>query len=617
LSGAGDKSARAPLSIAIGRFARLPQRSNELWQGDLVSLPVWIGDENDPDVPPTRPRAAVWVSRRTGLVHVTELEERHEATAEDALRALLAFAVDEARQLEGRPATIEVRDRSLRDALADVLTGLTTTVALVDALPLVQDALRNEEIEEYGDPLPNLLDVPGMTVERLRAFADAASRFFQSQPWARFPDDELIVVEAPSSPRGLQHVIVTGSDSPPLGLTGFTSRGEFERLLDLDRDDAAADEEAALRRAHSVTFGTIDTLPFGDADAWLEHGLPLAHSRAYPFAAELDADEGMRRPTPRELAHLEALLRMLAASDDDEIDRGRWQQTVETADGPVTMTLVLPALLEATGGPLRTTLPVGPAAALARAQQLMDDSRDAGGRLPITRARQAIALSEDCVDAWLTLLDVATTDEQALDLSQRAVAAAARVIGAARFEALTGRFGAAADTRAYLEARIAVAQCFRDVRRVDETIEAYREVVRLDADDRYGARYPLVAQLLQAQRDDDAIALLDAYADDPDASFAYARALVMFRRDGDALPARDALAEAVRANRHAALFLADPESVPDEPAESVAPGSKDEAAQIWFVLARPYATTPGAVEWLRGRTPPPARQRRGGGRRRR
>ena len=397
------------------------------------------------------------------------------------------------------------------------------------------------------------------------------------------------------------------------------SRSEFERVLELDENEGEGDEdeEAGLRRAHVVTFGHIDALSFGDADAWAEHGLAVANPAAYPFAVELDPDEGMRRPTPRELAHLEALLRMLAASSDDEIDRGRWQRTVDTVDGPVTMTLSLPALLEATAGPSRMAAPADAAAALVRAQQLMDEAGDAGGRLPITRARQALALSEDCVDAWLTLFETCATDEEALDLGQKAVAAAARVVGPERFEALAGQFRTTPETSAWLEAQLGVAHCWRAMLRTEEAIDAYREVVRLDAEDADGARYLLAPLLIETGRDAEALALLDAYPDEPHPIADYARALVLFRREGDARTARDALADAIRANRHAASFLVDPDSAPERSGESAAPGSKVEAVQVCLSLAAVFDATPGAIDWLRANTPLPARQRRGGARRRR
>jgi tetratricopeptide (TPR) repeat protein len=338
---------------------------------------------------------------------------------------------------------------------------------------------------------------------------------------------------------------------------------------------------------------------------------------AYPFAVELDPDEGMRRPTPRELAHLEALLRMLAASSDDEIDRGRWQQTVDTVDGPVTMTLSLPALLEATAGPSRMAAPADAAAALVRAQEFMDEAGDAGGRLPITRARQALTLSEDCVDAWLTLFEACATDEEALDFGQKAVAAAARVVGPERFEALAGRFHTTPETSAYLQAQLEVAHFLRAIPRTGEAIEAYREIVRLDAEDADGVRYLLAPLLIETGRDAEALALLDAYPDEPHPIAAYARALVLFRQNPDASAARSALADAIRANRHAASFLIEPDSTPERSGELVAPGSKDEAVEVSLSLARAFDATPGAIDWLRANTPPPARQRRGGARRRR
>ena len=155
----------SPLPILRGRFARLARRSNEIWQGGVVSLPVWLVDD-DPNAAPTRPMAVVWVSQRTGLSHVSEIDDEADVTTDEVLRALFTFAVDEARELEGRPATIEITDAALRDALQAALTDLDTTVTLVEALPLVDELLRDDEIEEYGEYRPNLLDVPGMTIER-------------------------------------------------------------------------------------------------------------------------------------------------------------------------------------------------------------------------------------------------------------------------------------------------------------------------------------------------------------------------------------------------------------------------------------------------------------------
>ena len=56
----------AELSLLVARFMRLPRRSDERWQGGLVRLPMWVDEPGGS----FRPWGAVWVSRRTGLVHM-------------------------------------------------------------------------------------------------------------------------------------------------------------------------------------------------------------------------------------------------------------------------------------------------------------------------------------------------------------------------------------------------------------------------------------------------------------------------------------------------------------------------------------------------------------------
>jgi hypothetical protein len=90
-------------------------------------LPVWIDHPTDPDGQPVRPTGALWVSLRTGLIHVALPEEGARPSAEFALAALLEFGLKTLKGLDG-PARVEVRDPGLRDALADVLSGMSTSV---------------------------------------------------------------------------------------------------------------------------------------------------------------------------------------------------------------------------------------------------------------------------------------------------------------------------------------------------------------------------------------------------------------------------------------------------------------------------------------------------------
>lgn len=83
----------APLPLAFGRFKRLPQRAGEVWQGGLVRLPVWIDHPTDADGAPSRPTGALWVSLRTGLIHLTLPPNGSAASPELALTAFLEFGL--------------------------------------------------------------------------------------------------------------------------------------------------------------------------------------------------------------------------------------------------------------------------------------------------------------------------------------------------------------------------------------------------------------------------------------------------------------------------------------------------------------------------------------------
>ncbi|HUE85169.1 MAG TPA: hypothetical protein VMO26_03755 [Vicinamibacterales bacterium] len=635
------------LPLALGRFKQLPQRTDEIWQGGLVRLPAWIDDPADPAAEPYRPIGALWVSLRTGFIHLALPPEGRTAPPEFALTALLEFGLKYAKRLEGRPALVEVPDPVLRDALADPLARMSTHVAVVDDMTAVREVLNNLEAEATGGQrLRGVLESPGVTPDRLRAFAEAAAAFYTARVWELLADDDLIVVEHEGLPETMHHLSVLGHGGQEFGLGFFDSREAFERLLDL------ADPRRYASRAYRVTFGSIDELPFADVDAWADHALPVAGAYAYPLVADLGRDGSIRRPDGRELTCAEALLRALAETTDDELDAGCWQKRVHTFDGAIELTMRLPLLLEAEAGHAAAAPPLAamprlaersrvriermtesrsfesvddlnaeidraserglfdlPAEAAAgreltpleRAQELAYDAMEAQGRLRITRARQALAMSPDCADAWVILAEWASALDLALERYEHGVAAGLRAIGAERFERLRGEFWETLDTRPYMRARFGLAQTLQDVGRHEEALSHYRELLRLNANDNQGVRYLLVVALLELNRDVEVGALLDEYGDDIQALWPYARVLWLFRTEGDSPRTRAALAEARRVNPHVLKYLVDPDSTPLGLPPYFELGSKDEAAYVAEQLGPAYATTAGTATWLRSR----------------
>lgn len=642
-----------PIPLALGRFKRLPQRETEVWQGDIVRFPMWVDHQTDPDGPPFRPTGVLWASVRTGLVHLDIAHGEEPPTADLALATFLEFGLKWAKGLGGRPARVEVREASLRDALAGVLATLETEVALADDLPAVRQALRDLETHSSGEPMPGLLESPGMSVDRLRAFASAAAAFFAVRPWDHLTNEDLLIVEAPHAPRNMRHVSVLGQGGQQFGLAFFDSRAAFERLLE------AADAGRSASRAHGVTFGAIDELPFADVDAWQDYGLPVAGPHAYPLAADLRTDGSVRRPTARALTHAEALLRALAETTEDELDAGRWQKRVETFDGPLELTLTLPFLLEAEAG--RPTSPVGPMVMpraaeretvriarllegrsfesieavnaelvllnqegvapespsreltlLERAQEVAYDAMEAQGRLRIKRARQALAISEDCADAWVLLAEEASTPTGAVEHYERALRAGAAAIGAERFAVLRGEFWGHLETRPYMRARLGLAQALGELGRHDEELAHYRALLELNTGDNQGVRYLLLATLLDLGLNDEAGALLDEHDPDLHALWPYGRLLWQFRAGGGTSRTRVAFDAAILANPYVVSYLLDPDLIPFNRPSHFALRSREEAAHVAGELGDAFAATDGALDWLaaQARRSPSRRGRR-------
>jgi tetratricopeptide (TPR) repeat protein len=620
-------------SLLVGRFMRLPQRTDERWQGGLVRLPSWV---DEPDGP-FRPWAAVWVSRSTGLVHMELESERNSHDWMLLLDALIAFGLKRG-LVECRPAVLEVADADLGHRVREALGHRDLEIALAPGLPAVQEVLAAMSEHAEGRPmLAGALDGKGVTVDRMRAFAATARRFWEAAPWRHLGDEDLVEVETPAAGRGLAHVAVLGAAGQTFGLAFFDSVKDHEAIQEGPR------LSMIKRPRWSVLFGPITELPFGDADLWEDHRLPVAGGEAYPIAIRFGGAE-VRRPDARTLAYLEGLLAAFAATTEEEIDTGRWTQEVETHDGAVLYRLAIPALLEpldarapARPGGLpdrrameRLTAEVGrflgrsefesvedanraiaerfhgsldamPSTAsspLEQAQDLVYRAFEARGRRRVQLARKALELSRDCADAWVILAETAPDLERARELYAEGVSAGERALGPQVFEEEAGHFWGPIETRPYMRARFGLAQALEQLGRRDEAMGHYRELLRLNTNDNQGIRDLFLPVLLISGRDDEAAALLDRYAEDASAVWLYGHALVTFRREGDSAAARDRLREALRANRRVAKYLDGAAALPDQDPETYAFGSEEEAVIAARTLAEAWRATPEAAAWL-------------------
>lgn len=216
----------------------------------------------------------------------------------------------------------------------------------------------------------------------------------------------------------------------------------------------------------------------------------------------------------------------------------------------------------------------------------------------IALAKEALALSPLCSDAYLVLAREAANADEALDLYRRAVAAGAEALGEAAFQNDVGSFWGLIQTRPYMRARHELALALWRRGHPDEAVAHYQEMLRLNPNDNQGIRYLLIDALLELGREEDAEALLKRYEEDASAHWAWSAALLAFRRTGNSASANEALARAVEANGHVAAYLLGKKPLPATLPGFIGVGDESEAASYAHHAAGAWEAAPGAKGWL-------------------
>jgi tetratricopeptide (TPR) repeat protein len=256
--------------------------------------------------------------------------------------------------------------------------------------------------------------------------------------------------------------------------------------------------------------------------------------------------------------------------------------------------------------------PLPPRTPLEQAQQLIYDAWEATGKRRTTLARQALAISPDCADAYVLLAEEsARTPEEARDLYAQGVAAGERALGKDCFEQQAGHSWGILETRPYMRARAGLASCLWLGGQRQEAIEHWTDMLRLNPGDNQGLRYLLLAALLERGDDVRVEALLKRYRGDAAASWAYGRALVAFRTRGDTGVANRTRTNAIATNPYVPAYLTGRKKLPRTMPEYVGFGDETEAVTCAAEQLAAWRGSPGALAWLEraepdgGGRPPP------------
>lgn len=622
----------------IDRLNSLPQRADETWQGGLVRMPQWITGE---DREPYRPYAPLWVAVRSDMVHVGTVTAPEEQDLELAVEALIEFALED--KFGGyRPGRIEVADQALAERLVGLAAPCGIEVKLVERLEAVARAVESlQTFDREGElPVPGALEGAGVSLERMRTFADAAAAFYRAALWQFVTDVDLIRIHPPPPPSGMEYCVVLGAGRSMYGLAFYASVAQYAKFVRAAGEFGG--DLLAGKGLWQLAFHPITQIPSGDSDLWLDHGLPVAGQRAYPALMRFGPGRQIARATADELAFVEGLLRALAETTEEEIDSGRWQKDLATHDDPARVALSIPDLLKPPSrqewmqrgftpdsranerffadvhryfearppkskeemeavlnsqflGRSFDDLVTFPQTLLDRAQEVCFQAFETYGRRRVQLARQALSIYPDCADAYVILAEQAGTAEAERDYFAQAMAAGERALGPEAFHEHMGHFWGVSGTRPYMRARFGLAQALEELGQIEEAVAHYQEMLRLNPNDNQGVRYLLMPKLLQLGHDAEAAGLLKQYQEQS-ANSAYARALLAFRLSGPSLAAQAELRTATRVNPYVPQVLMETRPLPSP--DHYSHGSLEEALICVAELRPALEATEGAMEWL-------------------
>lgn len=221
-------------------------------------------------------------------------------------------------------------------------------------------------------------------------------------------------------------------------------------------------------------------------------------------------------------------------------------------------------------------------------------------------AKQALALSADCADAYVLLAREGTEDLlEKIALYRKGVDAAERTLGPRAFERNVGHFWGILEARPYLRARFGLAETLWQAGEHKEALEHYRVLLKLNPGDHQSVRYRLMLGLLTLKIDEAAETLLRRYEDEISVVWVYTAALVSFRRHGDTKAGCKLRDRAVQLFPKGATFLLHRSRIPAD--EALCFGLPAEHRDA-IAYAREYGEfwdkTNGALSWLASKAEP-------------
>lgn len=324
--------AAGPSALGKARLKRLPQ-SFDIWEADRRMMATLTEHEGQL----VQPWMILVTSRSNGLV----LAQSMTAEPPSAARTWDVLEHAMGRPMMGdphRPTQIQVRPDPAWDELRPHLEEIGVDCVEADELEMIDTLL--EELSKHlkEDAPPGLLEVPGVTPERVAGFYRAAAEFYRRAPWRSLGFEEAIRIECDRYESGPWYAVVMGQSGLALGVALYEDLNLLRRLWAGELSD---EENARQTIALSATFDPETQIPMADLLAGRQHGWEVAGPEAYPMVFRKEAGLSMRPPLAWELELLEGCLRAIPEfiAEHQPGNTRPHRMTVPVASGKLTLVL--------------------------------------------------------------------------------------------------------------------------------------------------------------------------------------------------------------------------------------------------------------------------------------
>ena len=627
-------------------MARLPKKdplelpqTGDTWIFGVRKLRTWIAPE---DKDPVRPFIMIAYNRTQGLIQGSSMVKK--SSFREAQKALISAMTHSPKGLgmqPCRPARIIFDDRDLHEFLRPVLQEIGVKTTFIPHVEPMDELVRDLETHLHGDQpeISGLLSGKKVTTKFVAALFEAAAFFYREAPWIQLSNDDPLAIRIHPSMEW-NYATVMGQAGVEYGLALYKDWADLERMY-LAHDhpmDIVPDEGS-----HSLLFNKITEIPFDDVENIERYGWVVPDPQAYPFPVIFIPPDRVERPDADEILWYEATLRAipefvkihLKKNLEGEIQPIERSISVATAAGTKSVEIKFPAgelpLDQMSADdflgegdldsddesiPFDLRMMEGQIAHLleqaeisnmdSKAKKAQDIMYKAWGEQnPAKRlslAHKALRESEDCADAYVLLAEEeAASLKQALVYYEKGVAAGQRALGREFFTENVGYFWGLLESRPYMRALAGKASCLWQLKRREESLRIYWEMIRLNPDDNQGIRYILVDLLLQMNREAEVEKLLRKYKGDGAATWLYTQALTAFRKNGPSSTAARKLNEALEENPYVPDFVVGKKRIPNQRPESINWGGESEAVDYAANHLNYWRSTPGAIEWLQSR----------------